>query len=319
MPPEAGYLLLVNPEAGKGRALRKAALMKECLARRGLPFRAALTAGPGSARAIAWEFCRAEGARGVVGVGGDGTMQEIAEGMAGAAGEGPRIPMPLCILPGGSGNDFVAGLGRPPARGPDDLAARLAAGDARAVDVITANGRAFLNIASIGLDAMIVKNAAGLKGKLGRLSYKAAIAGSILSYRPVGLKIETEDKIETEGRTEAGTAGKIEMQGPFTLVAVCNGQFYGGGICIAPRARADDGRITVCAARGATRPRTLALLPMLLMKLHGRMREVSFFKCRELRITPLGESASLCLDGNLHEVRGEIRFRLRPGMLDVIA
>ncbi|HEX5633404.1 MAG TPA: diacylglycerol kinase family protein, partial [Gemmatimonadales bacterium] len=154
--------LLVNPVAGGGRALGLARELEARLLLRGTPGVVRLTTGPGHARAVAAE-CAASGAPRVVACGGDGTLHEVAGGLAGSE-------TAMGVLPCGRGNDFAAALGL--ARDVDGVARTAGEGAVRRVDVGTLNGRVFCTVAAIGFDAEVARHVAHGGGRAaGRWAY----------------------------------------------------------------------------------------------------------------------------------------------------
>jgi diacylglycerol kinase family enzyme len=314
------YRIIVNPIAGRGRTPERLDMLVKEFNLMGLPRDIYYTDAPMDGYAKAKQICETDPAcPGIIGLGGDGTLQEIADGMHAAFPEPGRITVPLGIFPAGSGNDFVMSLlnGKKNAlsrykQKSLTQAARLFVQSikenrTRPTDLITANGAAYMNIGNIGLDARIVRNALALKDRWGRYAYVAAVYKSIARHTNVPLTIEVN------GET---------IDDSFTLVAICNGQYYGGGLHIAPQARIDDGKITLCLVRGMSRPKTMLIFPSLMMVKHMHLKAVSFVECQTLTIT-LGANAqgneALCLDGNLYPQQPgqSFTFKIRPNALDV--
>ena len=328
--------IIVNPIAGKGRTLTKLPLLTRLFDAYKLPYEVLVTESIMDAYEKALTICAA-GSSGIIGMGGDGTIQEIAAGMM-AASSG-NINIPLGIFPGGSGNDFVMSLagGKSQAlarykqkneqASVQDFFTAIRSRRTTAVDLITANGMAYLNIGNVGLDARVVRNAIALKQRYGRYAYLAAVYKSIARHTNMPLTIEIDGK---------------KRQGEYTLVAVCNGQYYGGGLHICPQARLDDGKITLCIAKAMSRPKTMTIFPSLVVGQHHRLRAVSFVKCEEVCLTLQKGVESLSLDGNLYEVTaqgssglpqeerrflsphklpganmGEMRFKIMPGAINI--
>ncbi|MDR0272695.1 MAG: diacylglycerol kinase family lipid kinase [Clostridiales bacterium] len=243
----------------------------------------------------------------VIGIGGDGTFQELASALFGA-GKKNRF----AIFPAGSGNDFAMSLesgkraalskyGKNAEHNARVFFEMLMRGETRSIDVITANGTAYLNIGNMGLDARIVQNAEVLKERFGRHAYLAAVYKSIARHKNLPLTIEVNGK-------------KIEDE--FTLIAVCNGQYYGGGMRIAPSASIDDGKITLCLVEGMPRPKTMILFPSILMERHTKLKIVKYIECESVKIISAG-AETLCLDGNLYPCEDEIEFKIHPKAMDV--
>ena len=292
------YHIIANPIAGRGRTLNKLPLLSRLFDAKNLPHKILVTDCVMDAYQKAKAACN-EGSQGIIGIGGDGTIQEIVAGMA-AASNGP-IAIPLGIFPGGSGNDFVMTL----AGGKKEALKRykkrnheasatafveaVAANSTTPVDLIKVGGMAYLNIGNIGLDAHVVKNAIAHKQSFGRYAYIAAVYQSIARHRNMPLTIELDGVVQ---------------EGAYTLVAVCNGQYYGGGLHLAPDARLDDGKITVCMVKAMSRPRTMVIFPYLMLGRHHRLRAVSFHKCTDIKIRLKSGIEYLSLDGNLYGISG---------------
>ena len=258
---------------------------------------------------------------GIVCIGGDGTVQEVVSGLVRCYRNEPEIGIPVAVLPCGSGDDLVrtleggkAGALRKYGKLDYTKSAKavfdaVAGGRTRRIDVIKASGNlAFLNIANIGIDAKIVYNAPPYKRFLerfkfpGNYAYLAATFETILRHENVYLELVADGQ---------------SFFGDYTLVAICNGQYYGGGMHIAPQASMDDGLITLCLVEAMSRPKTMAIFPSLLIGWHTRLREVSFMQCRKLSIK-IQDPQWLCLDGNLYDKHSEtIDFEVLPGALRV--
>ena len=328
------YHIIVNPIAGKGRTLEKLPLLTRLFDASKLSHEVIVTQCPMDAYEKA-KFISQTGSKGIIGIGGDGTIQEIVAGMADAF-TGP-IPIPLGIFPGGSGNDFVMTL----AGGKKNALARykkknqhasakeffeaVTANRTTTVDLINASGMAYLNIGNVGLDARVVRNAIAYKQRYGRYAYVAAVYKSIAQHKNMPLKIDID------GRT---------TEGDYTLVAVCNGQYYGGGLHIAPKARLDSGKINLCLVKALSRPKTMVIFPSLMAEQHEKLKAVSFHECEEVRINLQSGTECLSLDGNLHEIKcgegftpeerkylsphnlpgadnGEMHFKIMPKWLEI--
>jgi len=262
-----------------------------------LPYEVLVTEFAMDAYEKAKAICQA-GSSGIIGIGGDGTMQEIVAGMADAF-DGP-IPVPLGIFPGGSGNDFVMTLAGGKKKALARYKKRNEEASARdffeavttnrtvATDFMKVGGMAYLNIGNIGLDARVVRNAIAYKQRLGRYAYVAAVYKSIAQHTNMPLEIAIDGVVH---------------EGEYTLVAVCNGQYYGGGLHICPQAQLDDGKITICLVERLSRPKTMLIFPSLMIGQHHRLKAVSFAQGEDVRIRLKSGVEYISLDGNLHEVK----------------
>jgi len=298
--------IIVNPIAGKGKTLSRLPFLTRLFDANNLAYEVQITESIMDAYNRAAAICKA-GSDGIIGIGGDGTIQEIVAGMA-SIYEGP-VPIPLGIFPGGSGNDFVMTLAGNKAKAlarykkkneeamGEDFITAVKQNRTTPVDIIKADGMAYLNIGNIGLDARVVKNAIAYKQRFGRYAYVAAVYKSIARHTNMALAI---------------TIDGVKQEGEYTLVAVCNGQYYGGGLHIATEARLDDGKITLCLVKAMSRPKTMTIFPSLMMGQHHRLKTVSFCECEDVRITLKSGVECLSLDGNLQDVEGEIHFTISP-------
>jgi len=230
---------ILNPRAG---VAAKRALLG---LRRGRPswtdLTVFVTTGPGDARTLAEEAARA-GAGLVLSVGGDGTANEVAQGLLGS-------PTALGIVPVGSGNGLARCLGIPldPARALESLEH----GVDRLIDVGTANRRPFLNVGGAGFDAVVGADfqAAGRIGRRrGISSYVLLSLLRLARYHVQPLRLEAD--------------GMRHELRPF-LVCLANGPQYGAGALIARGAKLDDGRLDIVVIDDAPPAVLLANVPRL--------------------------------------------------------
>ncbi|MGH7384960.1 MAG: diacylglycerol/lipid kinase family protein, partial [Candidatus Rokuibacteriota bacterium] len=212
---------MVNPAAGGGRTRRLWPALRATLSRLRFAFEVAETRGPGHAATLAAEAARARVPL-VVAVGGDGTLNEVVNGIAPPLEE---HPVTLGALMTGRGRDACRNLGL--ARDPLRAAHRLVDGRVVSRDVGLARWpggqRFFLGWAGAGFDAVVAARAGGG----GRLIYLRAVVTSLRTYRTAVMSLRL-DEMDT-------------WAGPAASVVVCNGASFGGGMRIAPGARPDDG------------------------------------------------------------------------------
>ena len=243
-------LVIVNPAAGGGRALRSVDWLRERLATRP-DVRIEITRRPRDAETLAADAVR-DGHDRVIAVGGDGTVQEVVNGLL-AAGK----PAAMGIVPLGSGNDLARSLGLPV-----ELASawKVAIGHAtRAIDVAHArNGdgaeRWFASAGGIGFDAQVAAAMADRSG------WQAGRAGYLLTTLAELRRFENRRiRLTIDGVTEAADV---------LFVAIANGAYYGGGMRIAPAATVDDGRLDVCVVGDISRLTVLRQLPNLYRGTH---------------------------------------------------
>ena len=283
--------VIANPFAGTTRGRLSGAEAVALLENQGFAAELRLTTGPGHARLLAAE---AAGERDlVVAVGGDGTIHEVADGLAGTG-------CPLGVLPSGSGNDFAVGMGC------GTVSAGLAAiisGVERKIDVCALDSRPFVNSMGLLASGAISGTAAGLWRWWGAGRYVLASLWSILTYRgqPVDWSIggaRPEDPRQT-------------LDGKFLLAEFCNGPLTGGGFRLIEGADFSDGLMDLCLVRPIGLATGLRILPGAAA---GRMIEhpaFSRFQCSRIEFTT-EEPVPYHLDGEV------VRLPAGPRVVEVL-
>ena len=237
----------VNPMAGGGSAGRAWPNLSGLLQRRIGDHVPLLAAGPGDvSRQVA--NAASQGATRLIAVGGDGTINEAINGLAGRSGSIPS-DITMGVIPVGTGGDFARSIDIPS----DPLLAidRIAAGRARTIDIgrvtfLHDDGlprtRLFANIASFGISGLINRKvtAASLSRILpGAVSYYLATVRGLLSYRFQRVRVAIDDLPPIEP--------------DIALIAIANCRYFGGGMMIAPDAEPDDGAFDIVVLRGTSK------------------------------------------------------------------
>lgn len=240
--PYGSLLLIANPAAGRGREPVLPRL-QAALEARGLDHAAVTTKGPGHAAVLAREAIEERGIRFVVAVGGDGTVHEVVNGIVDPEAGVRRQDVVLGIVPAGSGCDFARTFGLD--RSPERLARHLDGAEIYPIDVgrVRLKGTddkplavLFANVAEAGYGGVVVERANRLPRFLGASRYLFGVFAAIRRFgvRPARLVLD-----------------HTEVSGTLSNLVVANGQFFGGGMKVAPRAIPDDGRFNVQLWRGS--------------------------------------------------------------------
>ena len=271
-------MFVVNPSGGAGACGRRWALdggaaLAAAARATGRTPRVALTSARGDAERLAREASEG-GAELVVAVGGDGTCHEVLNGLFAAqkqhtkwppraAASQPRAARPvgrsaLGVLPCGTGCDLARSLGL--GGGWDEAVAALAGGRRRRVDVGRVSCRdavpqLFANVASAGVSASSGRYVGPTKRLGARVAYSAATVAAFASYRPPTLRLRRmgvgDAPGDVDGHAGAGAEAALEeVVESVTALAVCNGQYFGGGFRIAPDADAGDGLLDAVGLQG---------------------------------------------------------------------
>lgn len=265
------------------------------LQREGHDIRVSYGGGAGDATRLAREAAAA-GAAVVVAAGGDGTINEVVNGLVEAGGTAA-----LGVVPMGTANDFARGLGLP--RQPA-AALRLAVeGATRRLDVAQVNGRNFINVSTGGFGASATRAAnRKVKRMLGPLAYLARGARLLIRFQP------------THGVFEAD--GRQVYSGRFVFFAVGNASLTGGGTPVTPHADPGDGRLDVVLLCDVSRFRLLRMLPHLRGGTHPRSPYVLYLRAHTVTVT-LSPPARVNADGEPVDGR-EFRYSVLDSGLDVV-
>jgi len=248
--------VILNPSAAGGSALKKVAAIGEALRRYDLPHEIVLTRKRGHARELA-DAAREDGVDVIAVVGGDGTLNEVAQAYLGPAGEAKAGP-DLALIPVGTGGDFKKTLGMSGAL--EEAVGRIRHGVRRPVDLgvlrISANDgeegklQAFVNVTSFGIgghvDAIVNDRSTRLVRRLGgRAAFFVGTLRAMARYRNLSVRVKVD--------------GVPWFEGPIFSVAIANGRFLGGGMMIAPHADPSDGRFELVAIGDLSRVEVVGL------------------------------------------------------------
>ena len=308
MPAPTTPLFIVNPIAGSGRAHRLLPRIEAWLAEQGIDARILETREAGHAERLAAAASDLGHDR-VIAVGGDGTIQEVLNGLlsSGVATDGG--PPAMGLIPSGRGNDLARSVNLPI----DPMACLpIALGDTtRPFDVGRAEGadgsqRHFGAAGGVGFDAavaytMAVHRRFWMRGEAG---YFLGTLNELRRYH------NSELVVTLIGDAEDRVVGQR-----FLFVAFANGPYYGGGMQICPDARTDDGWLDVCLVGDLSRVAALRELPGIYQAKHLRNPMVEIVRARRLRIE--GDGATrVHLDG---EPFGNVpvEVTLLPGAVSV--
>ena len=274
------HVFIINPTAGKRDATVEVMGMAKALqARHGLEVERILTKRPGHAAETARAMAAAGEDLRFYACGGDGTINEVANGIIGFANAA------MTCVPVGTGNDFLKNFGdaAPLFSDPENLFD----GPQFPLDAIDCNGRAALTIACSGFDAQVARDVHrfGQSPLLGsRGSYIASLAVNFL--------------LRDLGHAWTITLDGQPMTGEYVLAAVCNGRYYGGGFMPVAEARMDDGALNTLIVKKVGRLDFLRFVGAYANG--GYYRFPQYARCRaarEIVIESEDRDIVTCLDG----------------------
>jgi len=298
--------LIFNPHAHRGRAWEDARALQAIVGRYSQSEWAS-TEYPMHAAELAREAAE-QGFDVVAAIGGDGTANEVINGLMSAPLE--RRPL-LASVPVGSGNDFASNVGI----AKDSAAAmeRVFTGSPRAIDVgqaVDQAGRAryFGNVFGIGFDAQVTL-----------YSYKARILQGFAMYLWCTIQtiLHNHDAPLLTLRVDGGEPFRQSA----LMFTICNGPREGGGFFVAPDARPDDGILHYASIEQTSRLMMFRLIPEVMKGTHGRFRQVHMGHFKEVELNS-DRPLTIQVDGEIlagfHSDVTGLRVRVLPAALQVI-
>jgi YegS/Rv2252/BmrU family lipid kinase len=285
---------IYNPCSGKNRRRPwLAAAIRAFIAKHELDAALVCTGAPRHATALA-EAAIAEGCERIVAVGGDGTMNEVAQALI-------HAPAALALVPCGSGNGLALHLGIPTS--PRRALALLADATSRvtAIDTGSANGHPFCNAMGLGFDAEISR-------RFNQLVRRGLPAYALTGYRALKDHAPEHCVIHGEGRHE---------QFAMSVIAIANSDQYGNRAYIAPGAKVDDGALDLVAVPPVT---FLTALPLAARLFLGTFdRSPSVLRLRDRRFLIERPAPGLIhTDGETHDTTSMIEVLVHPKSLRIV-
>ncbi|MGL4570245.1 MAG: diacylglycerol/lipid kinase family protein [Clostridium sp.] len=232
----------------------------------------------------------------VYSIGGDGTLNEVLNGVIGSNSS-------LAVIPAGSGNDFARTLYE--GYKYDNILKELVNGDEKTIDIAKLNDRYYLNISSIGFDASVVYNAREYKKKKfisGNMAYTISLIKTLFTFKPMEFTFELNGKV---------------VKDYMYLITAANGKYYGGGIKIAPNAKIDDGLLEIYAIKKPKLHRLIRFLPKVVQgKDISGVEEIKHIRCNKLSVKSEVDT-KVNLDGEIFTSK-DITFEAVPKAIKVI-
>ena len=294
------HIFIINPYAGKKDQTARIYAMADALREKhGLECSCILTDRPGGATDMARKLAETGEEIRVYACGGDGTIGEVANGLAGF----PNAAM-TCI-PVGTGNDFLKNFGDATPLFHD--AENLWDGDQCAIDLIECNGRLAVTIACNGIDARVAESVHRYS-KTPALSGKGSyIASIVVNFLGSAIARKWTVQLDNGPPTE----------GEYALVSLCNGRYYGGGFFPVPEAKMDDGVLHAVVIRKVSRAEFIRLVGPYSKGKHRELPPhlIQVVPAKEVRITA-DEDIVTCVDGECSRSR-EVLMRMADKKVNI--
>jgi diacylglycerol kinase (ATP) len=285
---------IINPNAGRGKTLKVWRKLEQILQAAGQPYQVYYTRFQGDGTNIA-EQVRANGAELIVGVGGDGTLLEVINGL-------DLKKNIFGIIPAGTGNGFRRSMKIPGNCHQAFLG--LSQWEPQKIDLGTINGIYFLNVVGFGFDAAVARQATidnrVLKG------YPAFVSAAFAQLATFG----------SFPSTVIHDLHTVEENKTF-LAVISNGRYYGGQLCIAPQAKLNDGKLDLCIMRKVDPITTTIIGLKAFFKKHLGHKALYTAACTDVTIQA-DESIPVHIDG---EILGSLpaKIGVAAGALEILS
>ena len=286
-------MVILNPTAGHGNGARLQPVIEAALERAGLDAELAVTSHHGHAIELACQAAQA-GFKMVVAAGGDGTLNEVVNGLMNSGLRGEQLPV-LGVLCAGRGNDFAGSVGIP-----EDIEAGsqlLKLGHTRVIDIgrayggIYPEGHYFVNVVGVGFDVIATLQAAKMPRWGGFFSFLLAVLKTIFLYNHAPLAV-----IEFSGQ-------KIQQRS--LMISIMNGRRLGGKFIMAPESIPDDGLFDLCIAEQMSSFQVLGLLPHFFNGTQGSQEKVKTGRAAHVQITASDGPLPAHMDGEIFCTEGQ--------------
>jgi YegS/Rv2252/BmrU family lipid kinase len=302
------YKIIANPIAGKGTGEQLIPKVEERLREYRLDFNLSRTERPWHAAELAYQAVH-DGYDVIVASGGDGTCNEVINGLMMAAQETHKTPT-LGLISIGRGNDFAYGTGIP--RDWEGGCKALIENKRRLIDVgrLTGDGvephpcRYIGNGLGIGFDAMV--NVLATRSQIhGTLGYAlAAIQTIALYFNAPTLHIELDNEI---------------IEHPSLMTSIMNGRRMGGGFLLTPEGLVDDGLFDLCIAQKVSRLTIIKMLPRFMKGTQAGHPAVYFTRSKKVHVTALDGTFPYHVDGETLSTHArDLTVEILPAALNLI-
>lgn len=300
--------LIYNPSAAQGKAGKNLSEVQSLLSARNFDYDLKLTERQGHALVLASQAAES-GCKLVIAAGGDGTINEVINGLMLANVKGHKCPT-LAVLPVGRGNDFTFGMNIP--HNLEAACDLLLNGKPRRIDVglVTGgdfpNGRYFGNGIGLGFDAVVGFEAAKIKWLHGAASYLVAVIRTIFKYAHAPVY-------------EIIANGEVFSQ-PFLMVSVMNGRRMGGSFMMAPAGNPQDRTFDLCLAGAVSQ---LKILPLAATFISGKQENhpaVRMMQAEKIIINAIEGTIPAHADGETLCTKGmKLSVEIIPAALEILA
>lgn len=289
------HTILANPVSGKKKGEVYAKRVKDLLKKNNIDALVILSEYPKHLTEVSRKLANEEKHRFYV-LGGDGTLNEVISGIIGTDSE-------VVIIPCGTGNDFLRSVSK-------YMSMRKIVNESinnvsTPTDIMSYNKDKYcVNILNMGFDAMIAKNVDKFRNVpfiSGPAKYNLSILYTLSAGKNYKFKIRSNGNV---------------LKGKFTLAAIANGSYYGGGIKPCPNAKVNDGILDCCIINSTETFTKLKLLPKYKKGKHINLKQVHIFKTKDISIVST-RKFPISVDGEVYYTT-KLHIKVMPKAINVV-
>ncbi len=290
------HIFIINPVAGKRDiSIELSQKIKQCFKNLNEKYEIFITKYKGNAKEIAQNECKNNDFCRIYSIGGDGTLNEIVEGVYEFSN------CAIGIYPCGTGNDFIKNFEN---YNTLPKIEQLINGDIIECDLIKANDKVGINVCSIGFDAEIARNVSRFKRFFsGNLAYKLSLAFCFLTKTKFNLSINIDDS--------------YEMNSKFIFAVAANGAYYGGGFNPAPMALVNDRQLDFVLIKAVSRLQILSLVKKYKNGTHINRKDiVKYINGKKMNVKS-ETNIFYNVDGEVFSAK-QVEFQIIPNKIKII-
>ncbi|KUO62762.1 MAG: hypothetical protein APF84_03710 [Gracilibacter sp. BRH_c7a] len=270
------WFAVVNPHSGNGKTAKNWPNLYKLLLQNNIEIEYEYTSSQGEGIVLAKQ-AQDFGYKKIIAVGGDGTVNEVLNGLL--ADKENYKDMELAILEHGTGSDFVRSFQQK--KGINNFIKLLRRNKSVKVDIgrldfESINGsqesRYFLNAVNLGIGAEVVNRVNNNSKALGsKITYFKGTIATLLNFENVEVTCQLDNDEIIEGKYKG--------------LIICNGQYMGGGMHIAPQAQTNDGLFEIVFIKDLTKLRFLTCFPSIYLGKHINLPEIVIYRSKKISIT----------------------------------
>ena len=293
MPKNKKYMLVVNPEAGSGKTMKVLPQIENILRIKKIDYEFHFTQEPMHATELVKEIGNRFDV--LVSVGGDGTINEVINGV-------PDFKIPFGMIPIGTGNDFARSC-CVPHDSIDEAVQILLNHDVKNIDIGEVNGRKFVNVLGMGFEGQVNWNARKINFIKGATRYILGIGYTLFAYNRIPMKLTLDGKVYDED---------------IYLVSVGNGWNVGGGLQLTPYAKLDDGVFDVCYVKNISKWRIISNFSKLTKGTINELDEIETYNAKHVKVESTVD-IPFHFDGEIFDSKiKELDIKLHPQAQPII-